>query len=68
MTTKMSRQYAHAVSDCIYDYGPISYIHSGYLLSNCRYNGILGNQPTNNCAIEMQLMTRFIKDNNHLQL
>ena len=28
-----------------------------------RYNGILGDQPNNNCAIEPQFMNCFLKDN-----
>ena len=32
------------------------------------YNGIFGNQPTNNISIEVQLMSRFMKDNMHLDL
>ena len=33
-----------------------------------RYNGILGEQPTNNQSIELQLMKRFMEDNAHIQL
>lgn len=50
---------------CIRDYGPL---HSFWLFSFERYNGLLGNQPTNNRAIEIQLMNRFLKDNTHLEL
>ena len=53
------------LSDCIQDYGPL---HAFWLFSFERYNGILGNQPTNNRCIEMQLMNRFLKDNHHLEL
>ena len=51
--------------DCVRDYGPL---HSFWLFSFERYNGLLGKQPTNNRAIECQLMNRFLKDNAHLEL
>ena len=50
---------------CIREYGPL---HSFWLFSFQRYNGLLGNQPTNNRAIEIQLMNQFLKDNTHLEL
>ena len=56
--------HAHLV-DCVRDYGPMS---SFWLFSFERYNGILGDEPTNNRSIEVQLMDRFMKDNAHLQL
>lgn len=33
-----------------------------------RYNGILGDEPTNNRSIEVQMISRFVSDNSHLQL
>ncbi len=33
-----------------------------------RYSGILGGQPTNNCAIEPQLLKQFVEENLNLQL
>lgn len=39
-----------------------------WLFSFKRFNGILGNEPTNNRSIEIQLMSRFMKDNSHFQL
>ena len=56
--------HAH-LTDCIVDYGPMS---SFWLFSFERFNGILGDEPTNNRSIEVQLMSRFMKDNAHLQL
>ena len=41
---------------------------SFWLFSFERFNGLLGDQPTNNCSIEVQLMQRFLNDNAHLQL
>ena len=48
------------LKDVILDYGPIQEF---WLFSFERYNGILGKQPTNNRAIEQQLMKRFLRDN-----
>ena len=56
--------HAHLV-DCVVDYGPMS---SFWLFSFERFNGILGDEPTNNRSIEVQLMSRFMQDNFHLQL
>ena len=53
------------LAECIKDYGPL---HAFWLFAFERYNGLLGNQPTNNRAIELQLMNRFLKDTNHLEL
>ena len=39
-----------------------------WLFSFERYNGVLGDEPTNNRSIEIQMMNRFLKDNSHLQL
>ena len=49
----------------IKDYGPI---HAFWLFSFECYNGLLGKQPNNNKAIEIQLMRRFLRDNVHLNL
>ena len=48
----------------IRDFGPC---HSFWLFSFERYNGILGKEPNNNRSVELQLMTRFLKDNLSLQ-
>ena len=42
------------------DCGPVQEF---WLFSFERYNGLLGNQPTNNRMIEPQLMKRFLRDN-----
>ncbi len=49
------------LADCILDYGPI---YSFWLFSFERYNGILGNYYTNNNSIELQIMRKFIRDQN----
>ena len=56
--------HAH-LCDCVADYGPLS---SFWLFSFERFNGILGDEPTNNRSVELQLMSRFVKDNSHLRL
>lgn len=43
-------------------------MHSYWLFPFERYNGLLGNQPTNNRSIELQLMRHFQRDNTHPQL
>lgn len=53
------------LATCLKDFGPL---HGYWLFSFERYNGLLGNQPTNNRAIEIQLMNRFLKDNSHFEL
>lgn len=53
------------IADCIKDYGPLA---SFWLFSFERYNGILGEVPTNNQSIELQLMKRFMDNNAHIQL
>lgn len=53
------------LTECVKDYGPMS---SFWLFSFERYNGILGDRPTNNRAIEPQLLKRFIEENLNLQL
>ena len=47
------------IKDIIRDYGPV---YAFWLFSYERYNGILGHQPNNNRAIELQLMSRFLRD------
>lgn len=47
------------LKSCIEDYGPC---HAFWLYAFERYNGILGSYPNNNRNIEVQLMTRFIDD------
>lgn len=51
------------LKDTILDYGPIQEF---WLFSFERYNGVLGKQPNNNRAIEMQLMRRFLRNNGAL--
>lgn len=46
--------------EVLLDYGPV---YSFWCFSYERYNGILGNQPSNNKEIESQLMQRFLVDN-----
>ena len=53
------------LSSCLREFGPI---HSFWLFPFKRYNGILEDQPTNNCSVELQLMHRFQKDNTFLHL
>lgn len=53
------------LADCVRDYGPMA---SFWLFSFERFNGLLGDQPTNNCSIEVQIMQQFLDDNAHLQL
>ena len=47
------------IKEVILDYGPVY----AWLFSYERYNGILGNQQTNNRAVEPHLMNCFVKDN-----
>lgn len=47
------------MKDSILDYGPV---YAFWLFSYERYNGILGSVPTNNRAVEAQLMKRFVCD------
>lgn len=47
------------LKDVVKDYGPVQEF---WLFSFERYNGILGNQPSNNKCIEPQLMQRFLND------
>ena len=57
--TPNMHMHAH-VKESVFDYGPV---YAFWLFSYERFNGILGNQPNNNRAIESQLMNRFIQDN-----
>lgn len=45
--------------ECMKDYGPI---YSFWLFSFERYNGMLGNIPTNRKSIEIQFMNRFTRE------
>ena len=45
---------------CIRDYGPL---HGFWLYAFERYNGVLGSVPNNNHSIELQLMSRFVWEN-----
>ena len=49
------------LADCILDYGPV---YSFWLFSFERYNGILGKYYTNNKSIEVQIMRKFLRDQN----
>jgi hypothetical protein len=49
------------LADCILDYGPV---YSFWLFSFEWYNGILGNYSTNNKSIELQIMRKFLRDQN----
>ena len=53
------------LADYLQDFGPL---HSFWLYSFERYNGLLSKQPTNNRSIEVQLIKRFLRDNAHLDL
>ena len=57
--------HAHLL-ECVTDYGPMCNFR---LFSFERFNVfLLGNKPTNNRSIELQLVNCFIRDNAHLQL
>ena len=45
--------------DCVLDYGPV---YAFWLFSFERYNGILGDYGTNQRAVEIQLMRKFISN------
>ena len=64
VATPNMHMHAHMAS-FIKDYGPS---HAFWLFSFERYNGLLGMQPNNNKAIEIQLMRRFLRDGMHLNL
>ena len=62
---QISNMHMHChLADCIRDYGPL---HAFWVFSFERFNGLLGDQPTNNRSIEQQLMKRFKRDNLHLE-
>ena len=63
-TTPNMHMHCH-LATCMKDFGPLQ---SFWLFSFERYNGILGNQPTNNRSIELQLIKRFVRDSIHLDL
>ena len=56
--------HAH-LAEGILDFGPIS---TFWLFSFERFNGLLGEEPTNNRSIEIQMLQRFINDNSHFQM
>ena len=45
--------------ECLKDFGPV---YNFWLFSFERYNGILGSRPTNKKDIEVQIMSRFSRD------
>ena len=45
--------------ECIKDYGPINHF---WLFAFERFNGILGQLPNNNRSVEVQMMKRFLND------
>ena len=45
--------------DCLLDYGPV---YAFWCFAFERYNGILGAYPTNNRAIEPQIMRKFLRE------
>lgn len=57
--TPNMHMHTHLKEDLV-NYGPV---YEFWSFSYERYNGILGNQPTNNRLPEPQLMQRFISDN-----
>ena len=54
------------LTDCVTDFGPLSIFFLVVLIE--RFNGLLGNLPTNNRSIEVQVMRRFVHDNFYLQM
>ena len=61
ITPKM-HLHAH-LKQCIADYGPL---HEFWAFPFERYNGLLGNLPTNKKSIEVQMMNRFIQDSSYM--
>ena len=53
------------ICECVKQFGPMN---SFWLYSFERYNGLLGDIPTNNRSIELQIMQRFVKDSVNAQL
>lgn len=47
------------IINCVLDYGPV---HNFWLFSFERFNGILGDFKTNQRAVEIQLMRKFLRD------
>lgn len=47
------------IKECIIGYGPV---YAFWLFSFERYNGILGNEPSNQRSVELQFMRRFLRD------
>ena len=58
MTTPNMHMHCH-LRDCVMDFGPIS---GFWLFPYERFNGILGELPSNNRSFEIQLMKRFLND------
>ena len=50
--------HSHLIN-CIIDYGPV---HNFWLFSFERFNGLLGDFKTNQRAVEIQLMRKFLRD------
>ena len=64
VATPNMHMHCHLAS-CIKDYGPL---HTFWLFSFERYNGLLGSMPNNNRAVEIQFQKRFRKDSLTLDL
>ncbi len=58
VSTPNMHLHAH-LRECVEDYGPV---HSFWLFSFERYNGLLGRQPNNSKSIEIQIMRRFLRE------
>jgi len=50
--------HSHLIN-CVVDYGPV---HNSWLFSFERFNGVLGDFKTNQRAVEIQLMRKFLRD------
>ena len=50
--------HSHLIN-CVIDYGPV---HNFWLFSFERFNGLLGDFKTNQRAVEIQLMRKFLRD------
>lgn len=50
--------HSHLIN-CVVDYGPV---HNFWLFSFERFNGVLGDFKTNQRAVEIQLMRKFLRD------
>ena len=53
------------LKDCILDYGPLNHF---WLFAFERFNGILGQLPTNNKSIETQLMKQFLNESEAMRM